>query len=276
MLTLIFVLVWVGLALGLLFVAFSGGTKGAAAQLMSTSRGARRAATVLFFVAVLVLGAGIPAAVIAAVSNNDSIPEANVTDLTASEQHGRDLFGQRCANCHTLKASNAIAEIGPDLDEIRPNKALVLDALQKGRADGDGQMAANLYTGEDAEDVANYVAKAVGQTQQQAAERRLSRWRRVATELELRLGREAVRPRLHFVALAARASMRATKYCLARAHPRGASQPPFAECRSLQHGWRLPPRRLLPSCRSAEFPNQTGSGGPTSWGESPSGRAGQS
>ena len=167
MLTLIFVLVWVGLALGLLFVAFSGGTKGAAAQLMSTSRGARRAATVLFFVAVLVLGAGIPAAVIAAVSNNDSIPEANVTDLTASEQHGRDLFGQRCANCHTLKASNAIAEIGPDLDEIRPNKALVLDALQKGRANGNGQMAANLYTGEDAEDVANYVAKAVGQTEQQ-------------------------------------------------------------------------------------------------------------
>ena len=167
MLTLIFVLVWVGLALGLLFVAFSGGTKGAAAQLMSTSRGARRAATVLFFIAVLVLGAGVPAAVIAAVSNNDSIPEANVTDLTASEQHGRDLFGQRCANCHTLKASNAIAEIGPDLDEIRPNKALVLDALQKGRADGDGQMAANLYTGEDAEDVANYVAKAVGQTKQQ-------------------------------------------------------------------------------------------------------------
>ena len=167
MLTLIFVLVWVGLALGLLFVAFSGGTKGAAAQLMSTSRGARRAATVQFFIAVLVLGAGVPAAVIAAVSNNDSIPEANVTDLTASEQHGRDLFGQRCANCHTLKASNAIAEIGPDLDDIRPNKALVLDALQKGRANGNGQMAANLYTGEDAEDVANYVAKAVGQTQQQ-------------------------------------------------------------------------------------------------------------
>jgi len=167
MLTLIFVLVWVGLALGLLFVAFSGGTKGPAAQLMSTSRGARRVATVLFFVAVLVLGAGVPAAVIAAVSNNDSIPEANVTDLTASEQHGRDLFGQRCSNCHTLKASNAIAEIGPDLDQLRPNKALVLDALQKGRANGNGQMAANLYTGEDAEDVANYVAKAVGQTEQQ-------------------------------------------------------------------------------------------------------------
>ena len=167
MLTLIFVLVWVTLALGLLFMALSGGPKGAAAQIMSTSRGARRGATLLFFIAVLVLGAGVPAAVIAAVSQNDSIPEANVTDLTAAEQHGRELFGRRCANCHTLKASNAIAEIGPDLDQRRPNKALVLDALQNGRANGNGQMAADLYTGQDAEDVASYVAKAVGQTGQQ-------------------------------------------------------------------------------------------------------------
>jgi mono/diheme cytochrome c family protein len=67
-------------------------------------------------------------------------------------------------NCHTLKASNAIAEIGPNLDQLRPPKALVLDAIAKGRANGNGQMAAGLYTGQDAEDVANYVAKAVGQT----------------------------------------------------------------------------------------------------------------
>jgi mono/diheme cytochrome c family protein len=162
----IFVLAWVLLGLGLLFVAFSGGRAGAAQQLMSTSRGARRFAVAAFFVLLLVLGFGVPAAVIAAVSQNDSIPEANVTDLTASEQHGRELFGVRCANCHTLKASNAVAEIGPDLDTLRPTKGLVLDALKNGRSnpDGLGQMAAGLYTGQDAEDVANYVAKAVGQS----------------------------------------------------------------------------------------------------------------
>jgi mono/diheme cytochrome c family protein len=164
MLTLIFVLVWVALGLGLLFVAFSGGRKGAAQQLMSTSRGARRLAIALFVLLLLALGFGIPAAVIAAVSNNDSIPSANVSDLTASEQHGRELFGQRCVNCHTLKASGAVAEIGPNLDELRPPKSLVLDALKNGRARGNGQMAAGLYTGQDAEDVSNYVAKAVGQT----------------------------------------------------------------------------------------------------------------
>jgi mono/diheme cytochrome c family protein len=166
MTTLIFVLVWVALGLGLLLVAMSGGPGGALQQLMSTSRAARRVAIVLFTIALLVLGIGVPAAVIAAVSNNDSIPEANVTDLTASEKHGRDLFGQRCANCHTLKAANAVAEIGPNLDELRPPKALVLDAIEKGRAQGNGQMAAGLYTGQDAEDVANFVAKAVGQTGQ--------------------------------------------------------------------------------------------------------------
>ena len=167
MLALIFVLVWVLLALGLLFIAFSGGRRGAAAQLMSTGRGARRAAAVLFVIAVAVLGFGVPAAVIAAVSNNDSVPEANVSDLTPAEQHGRELFGLRCANCHTLKAANAVAEIGPNLDQLRPTKALVLNALANGRANGNGQMAKDLYTGQDAQDVASFVAKAVGQTGQQ-------------------------------------------------------------------------------------------------------------
>ena len=166
MLTLIFVLVWVTLALGLLLVAMSGGPGGALKKLMSTSRRGRKVAAVLFAIALIILGVGVPAAVIAAVKHNDSIPEANVTDLTASEKHGRELFGLRCSNCHTLKAANAVAEIGPNLDELRPPKALVLNAIQNGRAAGNGQMAANLYTGQDAEDVANFVAKAVGRSGQ--------------------------------------------------------------------------------------------------------------
>jgi mono/diheme cytochrome c family protein len=167
MLTLVFVLAWVLLGLGLLFVAFSGGPSGAGARLMSTGRGARRFAAVMFAIAVVVLGVAVPAAVIAAVSKNDSIPEANVTDLTAAQQHGRELFGERCANCHTLKAANAVAEIGPNLDQLRPNKALVLNALENGRAQGNGQMAKDLYTGQDAQDVADFVSKAVGQDQPQ-------------------------------------------------------------------------------------------------------------
>ena len=39
-----------------------------------------------FFVALLVLGVGIPALVIAVVDNRDDIPEANVSNLTAEEK----------------------------------------------------------------------------------------------------------------------------------------------------------------------------------------------
>ena len=165
--TLIFVLVWVLLGLGLLLVAMGGGLGGALQGLMSQTRRSRRLAVVLFAVALLGLGVGVPAAVIAAVAGKDSIPEANVTSLTEAEKNGRELFGRRCANCHTLEAANAVAAVGPNLDQIRPNKALVLNAIENGRSRGNGQMAANLYTGEDAEDVANFVAKAVGATEQQ-------------------------------------------------------------------------------------------------------------
>ena len=165
MTTLIFVLVWVVLGLGLLLVALSGGPGGAGRHMMSTSRRGRRVAIVLFALAVLLLGAAVPVGVVSAVSNSDDIPEANVSELTPAEEQGRELFGRRCANCHTLKAANAIAAVGPNLDALRPNRALVLNAIENGRARGNGQMAADLYTGEDAQNVASFVAKAVGQAE---------------------------------------------------------------------------------------------------------------
>src|SRR3954447_11832326 len=164
MLTLIFVLFWVLLGLGLVLIALSGGPRGAGARMHSQGRRGRRAAIGAFALAFLVLGVGVPAAVIAAEDNRDDVPEADVTNLTAAEKHGQELFGQRCVLCHTLKAANAAAQVGPDLDQLRPSKALVLDAIHKGRAQGNGQMAANIYEGKDADDVASFVAKAVGST----------------------------------------------------------------------------------------------------------------
>ena len=162
--TLVFVLVFVGLALGVLFVAMSGGTSGARARLASQSRGTRRLALVNFVLALVILGFAIPAAVIASVDSRNSIPTANVSNLTQAEEHGRELFGERCRNCHTLKAANAVAQVGPNLDNLRPPKALVLNAIHNGRAAGNGQMAADLVEGQDADDVAAFVAKAVGQS----------------------------------------------------------------------------------------------------------------
>jgi mono/diheme cytochrome c family protein len=162
MAVLAFVLFWVLLGLGLLFLAMSGGPQAARRRMQTTSRRGRRGAVLLFLLAVLVLGVAVPAAVIATDKNRDSIPEANVLALTALQKHGRELFGQRCRNCHTLKAANASAKIGPNLDNLAPTKALVLDAIHQGRANGNGNMAANLVEGSDAEAVAQFVAVAVG------------------------------------------------------------------------------------------------------------------
>jgi mono/diheme cytochrome c family protein len=85
--------------------------------------------------------------------------------LTEAQQHGRELFAEYCANCHTLKAANAVGKVGPDLDPLRPPKGLVLDAIQKGRARGQGQMPAELLRGKDAEDVADFVATVAGREQ---------------------------------------------------------------------------------------------------------------
>jgi mono/diheme cytochrome c family protein len=159
-----FTLLFVALGLGVLFVALSGGPSGARRRMGSQSRRTRRVALLNFLLAVVILGLGVPAAVIATVNSRNDVPSANVSNLTAAEKHGRELFGQRCFNCHTLKASHTVAEVGPNLDTLRPPKTLVLDAIHHGRARGNGQMAADLVQGKDADDVAAYVAKAVGQT----------------------------------------------------------------------------------------------------------------
>ena len=156
------VLLFVVLGLGTLFVAMSGGRGGIGSVLHSQSRGGRRFAMFAFFVALIVLGVGIPVAVIAAVEDNNDIPHAQVTNLTPEEKHGQELFGRRCGLCHTLKAANAVAQVGPDLDQLAPNEKFVLNAIQKGRSNGNGQMPANIYTGQDAVDVAKFVAKSVG------------------------------------------------------------------------------------------------------------------
>jgi mono/diheme cytochrome c family protein len=131
-------------------------------MLHSQTRGSRKFVTFGFFLALVVLGFGVPAAVIASIKDRNSIPQAGVTNLTASEKHGGELFGRRCGLCHTLKASNSVAAVGPNLDQLAPNAKFVLTTINQGRSAGNGQMPAQIYTGQDAQDVANYVAKVDG------------------------------------------------------------------------------------------------------------------
>jgi mono/diheme cytochrome c family protein len=81
--------------------------------------------------------------------------------LSAAEEHGRDLFVERCGSCHTLDAAGTVGQIGPNLGDISVNEADVRRAIMIGGR-GSGNMPLNLVTGEDAEDVAAFVAANAG------------------------------------------------------------------------------------------------------------------
>lgn len=160
---LVFSIFWILVAIALVFVALSGGPRGARERLHTQSHRGRKAWFIAFGLLLVGLGIVVPAAVIAGVTDRKSVPEANISKLTDEEERGRKLFAEQCRNCHTLKASAAAATVGPNLDVLRPTKGLVLDAIEQGRARGNGAMAADLVTGADADAVASYVARAVGQ-----------------------------------------------------------------------------------------------------------------
>jgi mono/diheme cytochrome c family protein len=161
MAALLFIGIWVALGLTAFFIGVSGGPGGARARLYGTGKGARRTTAVLITVIFVGMGIAIPAVVIAGNHHNDEAGAARV-QLNSHEEKGRELFGQICQQCHTLAASDAVGKVGPNLDKLKPPKSLVVDAVINGRAQGAGTMPAGLYTGQDAQDVAAYVAAVAG------------------------------------------------------------------------------------------------------------------
>ena len=95
---------------------------------------------------------------------------------TGDRAKGKELFTQKCGSCHTLAAAGTKGQIGPNLD----------DAFAESRKSGLGQstivqvvrgqiaypivktstgapgMPADIVEGQDAEDVASYVASVAG------------------------------------------------------------------------------------------------------------------
>lgn len=74
---------------------------------------------------------------------------------------GASLFTDNCGSCHTLKAAGTSGSVGPNLDQVKPDKARVLAALKNGGL-GSGTMPKDLLTGKDAVLVADYVAQNAG------------------------------------------------------------------------------------------------------------------
>jgi mono/diheme cytochrome c family protein len=157
----IFVLAFLVLGLSVLFFAFSG-RAGARDRRGAPSRAGRRFVAVMVTLVIIALGVAVPLA-IGVVNGNDHAKNApGGVDLNAAQAGGRGVFSKYCSTCHTLKASNAVGKVGPNLDVLHPPKGLILDAIAKGRARGQGQMPAGLVDGQDAQDVAAYVAAVAG------------------------------------------------------------------------------------------------------------------
>lgn len=115
-------------------------------------------------IAVCVVGVGLAVPLWLIIRDNKDVSREAVggVKLTASQEEGRQLFAQNCSTCHTLAASGAVGKTGPNLDVMRPPEALTYNAIIIGRARGNGNMPAGLLSGQQAKDVASYVAAVAG------------------------------------------------------------------------------------------------------------------
>ena len=104
-----------------------------------------------------------------------------LSKATGDQSHGKQLFTANCASCHTLADAGAKGTVGPDLDNAfgvgRSNqpgqgfkestiREVVLGQIrypaQKDPSSKDVFMPANIVRGQDAADVAAYVAAVAG------------------------------------------------------------------------------------------------------------------
>ena len=108
------------------------------------------------------------AAVLVGCGGDIEVPES---DQTA--RRGAQLFYERCSGCHTFEAANSYGSKasgqlqggertnGPSFDQRKESKEDALFAIRNGGFSG-AIMPANIVTGEDAEAVAEFLAKYSG------------------------------------------------------------------------------------------------------------------
>lgn len=168
----LFVAFWVLLGVALFFVAIRGGIGGVREVFQTQTLGARRFFNVSFVVLFVGFGLVLPAVLLVGNHANASAQVGGMK-LTKGEKTGRELFGQHCAFCHTLAAANAVGKVGPNLDTLQPAESLILHTILNGCLQnppsgssetclGNGTMPANILQGQQADQVARFVAKVAG------------------------------------------------------------------------------------------------------------------
>jgi cytochrome c553 len=162
--TVVFILIFLAIGLSVVLLAMRSGRAPAGSRRESRTTG--RFKGLAIGAVILVAGIGVPVLVLVTNSDSHASKGPGGVDLTTAQTHGRELFATTCSTCHTLAASNAVGRVGPNLDDlvvgVQNKQAFVLDAIVNGRAIGRGQMPAGLLVGDDAKDVAAYVAAVAG------------------------------------------------------------------------------------------------------------------
>jgi cytochrome c550 len=117
---------------------------------------------VIFGIFAVVFGLLLPYLAISKEGSEEASPEK----VAASDEEAKQLFQANCGACHTLERAGTDGIVGPDLDDLlglgdpEANKDRVLIAIENGVR---GRMPAGILEGEDAELVADFVAREAGQ-----------------------------------------------------------------------------------------------------------------
>lgn len=158
--SLVFVCAFLALGAAVAFVAFSGGPSKAREAYLTSGRRFFRIAIPIVYIG---LGIAVPAVVIANASQGrGGTPQLAGQSDTGAIAHGKTIFRQTCASCHSLAAVNARGITGPNLDNIgQVTPQRVLNAIRIGGT-GQGRMPQNLLQGKDAQDVAKFVSSVAG------------------------------------------------------------------------------------------------------------------
>jgi mono/diheme cytochrome c family protein len=98
------------------------------------------------------------------------------TPETGDRSHGKELFQKNCGSCHTLADAGTKGQIGPNLDDafrdarrsglgestfVQVVRGQIAYPVTK-TSTGSPGMPKNLLNGQDADDVASYVASVAG------------------------------------------------------------------------------------------------------------------
>jgi mono/diheme cytochrome c family protein len=83
------------------------------------------------------------------------------TGVTAeAPTDGKSIFAQKCVSCHTLADAEASGVVGPNLDQTKPSKELVVDRVTNGQ--GGMPSFKNQLDAAQIEAVSEYVASVAG------------------------------------------------------------------------------------------------------------------